>query len=990
MKRTTRLIAILGIGCIGLLAGCNNDSSTSPTSSTNPNSSVTTPVETGFYVTYKGAEVSDGDSLTIDVNDQVARLYCHDLDTGSDVTSSASFSSSNPTVLSVAANGMLTALQAGTATITVTDPTDAEFSLALNFTVTRTTVATGVNSYSTVDYDEKANILGVLEKYAVENYLTGITLFSNGGYVAYNSRYRPTPTSYVSGYGWGTMREGRLNGVIENPETGHDPSYYQVGTTAVASHANAMDASGSDVSDIASYFTTSYYSTRLNATNDGYEWYPSLATDARPVAVDDNGNIISSNYNRRWRIHLRTKANGDTVPVYRTSSTATMNGYNISQLNGKEVELTDYLTPFKLMLTAWNGQYRGSELTDGVSGFSGAASYYNSTTEAPDDGSIYDENAWASIMGDEKTGLTSTGERGNIIVGTDDEGDYIEFNLLYPCTQFYAMYYLSFSLYSPLPIDFVKAVTPNYLGAFPDDYSPADTMVSTGPYYIDRWQSGQYIKLSRNDNFYEYIEGYTLNDGTTTRTPYQIPGFEWTYHESSELQNLFETGSIDSYNPTSDTLDTTYNTDSGTSSNGIQWNRYQTEGDANFKLNVNSTTPEQWEEYFGTSGNVYAHDSASTAQWVETREERAYLSDKNFLDFLSFALDRQTICESRGTVPTQDYFSDNYLIDPESGVSYNSTDAHAAVLADRFNSTYGYSSDDAKESLALAFEDTIIPMAEAGLLPATGTGAPGSHDNPYRIVIDMSWMNTDDVKNYGDVFTSITNAFSEFANEEFRGGYTLIFHQINGTSDYNEVYNKMKQGEFDLGFGAISGNDLNPLNFFEVLKSDNSSGFTLNWGPDTSEVSDDIVYDGKTWSFDGLWQASDSAALLDSDGNFAEAQNVSTGASANGITYQTINNTDRTVTYRISFEQLVNAGAKELSVSWTNGDVTASYTNEQLQEAWDSNYVASITVGSEFNSASNVTLRVNFTITITDINGDSMNTETSSTISLLSYYGITR
>ena len=79
-------------------------------------------------------------------------------------------------------------------------------------------------------------------------------------------------------------------------------------------------------------------------------------------------------------------------------------------------------------------------------------------------------------------------------------------------------------------------------------------------------------------------------------------------------------------------------------------------------------------------------------------------------------------------------------------------------------------------------------------------------------------------------------------------------------------------GTYDLGFGAISGNSLNPLNFLEVLKSDNSSGFTLNWGADTSKLSktDPIVYEveengekvKKEWSFDALWAAADHGAVV--------------------------------------------------------------------------------------------------------------------------------
>ena len=89
---------------------------------------------------------------------------------------------------------------------------------------------------------------------------------------------------------------------------------------------------------------------------------------------------------------------------------------------------------------------------------------------------------------------------------------------------------------------------------------------------------------------------------------------------------------------------------------------------------------------------------------------------------------------------------------------------------------------------------------------------------------------------------------------------TVVNH--DGTSNYEDVYTKHLQvGQFDLGFGSISGNSLDPLNFLEVLKSDNSSGFTLNWGPETSVVSENLIYEDQPWSFDSLWAAGDSFVI---------------------------------------------------------------------------------------------------------------------------------
>ena len=949
-KVAKRMLMLLSVGCVTLLGACggSDSSTTSSTGGGQTSSTSGTSNTDAWYIQYRGNEVSDGASLTAYVNEQTAMLVAYDIN-GSQI-SDVSYSSNNESVLSIdTTTGYITANAAGTATVTARNDNDSQ---SFNFTVYETEAANGAYSYATASYEDKAEILGVLEKYAVDNYLTGLTIFSNGGYVCYNSdRYTPIPTNYVSGYGWGTRKEGVLSSELPNALGGR-PTYYQLVTTTLPQHANAMDASGSDVSDFADYFTTAYYSTRLNATNDGYEWYPSLATDDRPLAVDDNGNVIDSDLNSRWRIHVRT---GDDAPVYRTASTATYNGVNISKFDRQKVQLEDYLTPFKFMLTNYNGQYRGSELTDGTSGFVGAANYFNATPTKPSDGdAVWNDTLWDTYMGDED-GLLPDGSRGNIITGTDEDGDYIEFNLLYPCSQFYAMYYLTSSLYSPLPQEFVE-LWGTKLGKKPTGYTPVDTMLSTGPYYIDEYSS-TLVTVSRNDQFYEYVDGqngnFILNDGVTSRKVYQIPGFQYNAVSDSSLnEQKFTSGEIDSYSPTVATLSSTYNTTSG-SSGSINWRRYQTEGDSNFKLNINSCTQEEWDEKFGTTGSVTAH--ASSDQW----DCKGYMSNEHFLNFLSYSLDRQTICESRGTIPTQDYFADNYLIDPEEGISYNSTDAHKAVLADRYNTTYGYNVTAAKNELLDAFEEEggIIDMSNNGELDTENSGSgAGTSSNPYLISIDMYWMNPTDESDYGDVFDSIERVFSEVSEEYFGGGYKLNIIQHAGTSDYNEVYDRMKEGLFDMGFGAISGGTLNPLNFFEVLKSDNSSGFTLNWGPDTGKVSDDIVYDGQTWSFDGLWQAADTVAAIN-NGEIANVENVSTSGSA-GNSYQSIDNTAKSVTYKLSFQTLINGGADKnsLVVSISNGSSSVTYSvdpadgTDELLLDLDTSDCATIVVTGAFNT----------------------------------------
>ena len=109
-----------------------------------------------------------------------------------------------------------------------------------------------------------------------------------------------------------------------------------------------------------------------------------------------------------------------------------------------------------------------------------------------------------------------------------------------------------------------------------------------------------------------------------------------------------------------------------------------------------------------------------------------------------------------------------------------------------------------------------------------------------------------------------------FNDEAVCGGKVKLEVENVAVAVWSDVYyKKMMVGQFDIGFGGISGNTLNPLNFMEVLKSDNSSGFTLNWGPNTNNPATLIEHNGKQYTYDALWQAADTGALIAEDGSNA-------------------------------------------------------------------------------------------------------------------------
>ena len=141
--------------------------------------------------------------------------------------------------------------------------------------------------------------------------------------------------------------------------------------------------------------------------------------------------------------------------------------------------------------------------------------------------------------------------------------------------------------------------------------------------------------------------------------------------------------------------------------------------------------------------------------------------------------------------------------------------------------------------------------------------ASGVYQAGDTIELEIAWQSQSNVTVYHN---AIKNYWETAFNHESVADGKLTLEVVDYVpATWSDVYyKKMMVGQFDIGFGGISGNPLNPINFLEVLKSDNSSGFTLNWGPDTSVVSTDLVWEGRAWSFDTLWKVADTGGYVES------------------------------------------------------------------------------------------------------------------------------
>lgn len=694
---------------------------------------------------------------------------------------------------------------------------------------------TGVYSFIDSGVDKKTEILGQLEKYAVDNMITGLPLYENGGTVMYARRVVKGTEDYVTGYGFGILREGYLNGSLETvTESGaagttasvDKPTYYHTWEATDPANINALDSDNSQISDLYSYLGSSYFGNKLNAEANGYDWYGSLSLDDRPIIINaETGEPYatqdSTTTSTTFRIHVRTGEAGGVQ--FRTGSSLA----NRKAFDKKYVTIDDYVNAFKILLCGKFGYYRGNELATqtGYLAISGAGSYYNATKSVNPD-SDEAAAAWAGV---------------GIKTGTDSTGEYLQFTLGAPTTRFYAMYSLSSDLYMPINMDFFKLVTNNFEDF--DNYGgydatkttgPVDNILSVGPYYLESWESESSICFARNDEWWERVANANI---------YRIPGVHIKVLSGYASDNTlpfkeFLAGHLDAASiPT--TYLATYRNHPLTTT---------TKGDSTFKLNVNSCTQETWEKLFGENGSVSATPKADYYTC------KPWMGNQNFLKGLFYSIDRNTYAQNRGVIASTDYFASSYMSDPENGVPYDSTEEHQAAVEDFWGSsleTGGYSVTLANN----AFNAAIDELEAAGKLPSDG-----------KLTINITWMYQYQIASYGDEIAEYMQTAFNNSSKAKAKGLTLTVTQ-DAVANWSDVYYKVLMvGQFDLAFGAISGNALDPLNFMECLRSDNSSGFTLNWGADTG-VAGGIKYDAdgdgeeEDWSFDMLWSAADHGVV---------------------------------------------------------------------------------------------------------------------------------
>jgi|GEM_PF-4791340 len=287
-------------------------------------------------------------------------------------------------------------------------------------------------------------------------------------------------------------------------------------------------------------------------------------------------------------------------------------------------------------------------------------------------------------------------------------------------------------------------------------------------------------------------------------------------------------------------------------------------------LNVNSCTSQEWERLFGEKGSVA--QTPKEHYW----NVKPIMSNNAFLDGFSFAIDRVRFANALNGVPVFEPYAPAFVYPYPNEGSYGLRSAHKAAIAPFVEGTdgYGYSLEKAKSLFLKASQELI---------------QSGSYRKGETIQIEVAWM-------YENQIERMHQPLAKMIEEAFNTPENPLRIEVVPwvARAWSDVYlEKAFVGQFDFCYGKISGATWKSANPFYLARSDNPTGFTLNWGQDTDSVENYVEFDGKHWSFNALSQAFVEVAtvkggLLTSESPIFDAGIVIQGIQARCLTIDNV------------------------------------------------------------------------------------------------------
>lgn len=396
--------------------------------------------------------------------------------------------------------------------------------------------------------------------------------------------------------------------------------------------------------------------------------------------------------------------------------------------------------------------------------------------------------------------------------------DYtFEFQFTNQMSEWNMKYWLSGNVITPINMDLYDSLQDGELNS----YGTSETTIAYhGAFYAEYYEISKVIRMRENPNYHSPDDFF-------------FTGYNFYVQKDSAIRFAeFLDNKLDAVGVPTENYDA-YKDDPRI---------IEVPGVTTFRMMINGlgTVEAQQEQFPGST-------------WVP----EPILANANFKSAMYFVIDRQKLAEEvlRTSTTNMYLFSDAYVVDGETGIPYRTTPEGLTVSEGLSPSTHGFNEDAAIAYFKLAVQQLVD----------TGDITPGTEANPTVITLGF-------------------NIFSGSEAQVLMGEYLKAAFEAAFVDDVNHVqvelnvvpkdfpgiyYDYMMIGEFDLSIGGIAGSTLDAASFLDTYSSDNRSGFTLNWGIDTTQSDIEVVYydfDGvrhhEMWSFDAIYSALNGEVLV--------------------------------------------------------------------------------------------------------------------------------
>ncbi|BCR36690.1 ABC transporter substrate-binding protein [Mariniplasma anaerobium] len=346
-------------------------------------------------------------------------------------------------------------------------------------------------------------------------------------------------------------------------------------------------------------------------------------------------------------------------------------------------------------------------------------------------------------------------------------------------------------------------------------------VASSGVYYLDQWTIEESITFKKNE----------LHPDASM---YHYTGYQFTYFDNlDEIFDEFIAGRLDyTAIPNSDLYDYV--------------------DDARTKIAPDDTVWSIMINGFGTeeARDQYILDHPNV--WISNNYvPEPILMYQSMRQALMYGFDRYEAAVNDVGIylPAFTLVPSTYFLDAQSGYSVRSGAAGAAIVEDFGGSSYGYFPDEALAYFKQAVDQAILD----------GYYEAGTVDHYTEIELVFTYQSGGNT-NIQTMVTNLVNQYEALLVDDTN--YVKVVFNVIDIAFPSSYYFYMMIANTDLGLGGISPNIIDSINYFEIFYDDNRTGFTLNWGFDTTSAVIPVSYhdiDGQlvqeTWGFNALIEA---------------------------------------------------------------------------------------------------------------------------------------